>query len=261
MSDPERWADAAGDATAFERELFRSGQAAALPADEKRRQWLAIAEQAALLPAASIPAAPHALAGKAVAKGLAGAGWLKALTLLPVLAGAGAYALTHSAPNHAASPAATHAAPRAPVAAPDRGEPMDSPARVAPAAKGTATVARVRERAPASPPTEPAVAAIASAAAAEQNSEVRTTSHLAEEARAVLAARNALRSSDPSSALRTLDDARARFSDGSLGQEREALTIEALSRAGRKQAASARARAFLARFPNSPLASNVRRFE
>jgi outer membrane protein assembly factor BamD (BamD/ComL family) len=106
------------------------------------------------------------------------------------------------------------------------------------------------------------VAAVASAGAAAPAGEVvATTSHLAEEARAVLAARNALRSSDPSSALRALDDARARFPDGSLGQEREALTIEALSRAGRKQAASARARAFLARFPNSPLASNVRRFE
>jgi hypothetical protein len=108
MSDPKRWADTAGDATAFERELFRSGQAAALPDEEKRRQWLAIAQQAALLPAASVPAAPHALAGKAAAKGLAAGSWLKALVLLPVLAGAGAgaYALTHSAPDHGASPAA-----------------------------------------------------------------------------------------------------------------------------------------------------------
>jgi hypothetical protein len=86
-------------------------------------------------------------------------------------------------------------------------------------------------------------------------------SHLAEEARAVLEARNALRSNNPSAALRVLDDARARFPNGSLGQEREALTIEGLARVGRTDVARTRARAFLTRFPNSPLAANVRRFE
>jgi hypothetical protein len=271
MSDPKRWADDGGDATAFERELFRSGRAAALPPEEKRRQWLAIAEQAALIPAAGAPLSPHGVAGKAAAKGLAGTGWLKAVVLVPALAGAGAgvYALTHS--EHAASHLPARPAPHVAVvatASPDRDEREAPPPAAAPelgapgpdaprtrTSAGKAT-GRLRERVPAAQPAEAAVSAGGATV-----TEATRASRLAEEARAVLDARNALRAGNPSSALGILDDARARFPDGALGQEREALTIDALARAGRKQAASARARAFLARFPNSPLASNVRQYE
>jgi uncharacterized protein YkwD len=293
MSDPTRWADDTEDATALEQELFRSGRAVVLPAEEKRRHWLAITEQVALLPAASAPGAPPGLAGKAVAK-VAGAGWLKALALMPVLAGAGAgaYALTHSAPNRAPAPTEASAPAAAPGATAKRDERGDSPAGVAPQIttgraseavlphddpgvsapsapleKAATTPARARNHvvsgAPAAPAAEESVSARPSEATrdVEAAGDVATTSHLAEEARAVLDARNALRAGNPSAALRILDEARVRFSNGSLGQEREALTIEALARAGRRDAASARARTFLTRFPRSPLASNVRRFE
>jgi hypothetical protein len=85
-------------------------------------------------------------------------------------------------------------------------------------------------------------------------------SRLAEEAKVVLDARSALESGEAATALHLLDDARRIFPTGSLGQEREALTIEALARTGRRVAASERARAFLKRFPNSAHASNVGRF-
>jgi hypothetical protein len=50
-----------------------------------------------------------------------------------------------------------------------------------------------------------------------------------------------------------------RFPDGILLQEREALTISALAELGRSSEASARARAFLRAFPQSPHAERVRR--
>jgi hypothetical protein len=50
------------------------------------------------------------------------------------------------------------------------------------------------------------------------------------------------------------------FADGALAQEREALTIEALAHAGRREAASARAVAFLRAYPGSPHAATVRTF-
>jgi outer membrane protein assembly factor BamD (BamD/ComL family) len=85
-------------------------------------------------------------------------------------------------------------------------------------------------------------------------------SRLSDEAHAVLAARAALRSGNPEAALRELSDARASFPRGALVQEREALTIEALARTGQSGAASARAQAFLHRFPRSPHGDDVRRF-
>jgi hypothetical protein len=46
---------------------------------------------------------------------------------------------------------------------------------------------------------------------------------------------------------------------GALRLEAEVLRIDALSRSGRLQQAQVRARAFLARYPNSALAARVRR--
>lgn len=59
---------------------------------------------------------------------------------------------------------------------------------------------------------------------------------------------------DPAGALAALADHQRRFPRGQLGAEREYLTIDALSRLGRRDEARARARAFLARYPSSPYA-------
>jgi hypothetical protein len=45
-----------------------------------------------------------------------------------------------------------------------------------------------------------------------------------------------------------------------LGQEREALTIQALALSGQRDAARTRARAFIAKFPTSPHAQILSRF-
>jgi hypothetical protein len=57
-----------------------------------------------------------------------------------------------------------------------------------------------------------------------------------------------------------LSEVQARVPGGVLGQEREALAIEALAASGQRSEASRRAAAFLDRFPNSPHASRVQVF-
>jgi hypothetical protein len=84
-------------------------------------------------------------------------------------------------------------------------------------------------------------------------------SRLAAESRVVIEAQRALRAGDPSAALRRLEAARDEFADGVLVQEREALSIEALVRAGQTQSARARAAAFLRAHPESPHAANVKK--
>jgi outer membrane protein assembly factor BamD (BamD/ComL family) len=85
-------------------------------------------------------------------------------------------------------------------------------------------------------------------------------SQLRVESRALQAVRDALRRRDAAGALATLEATRARFPASVLGQEREALTIQALALGGQREAASARARAFVAQFPASPHAPALRRF-
>jgi len=65
---------------------------------------------------------------------------------------------------------------------------------------------------------------------------------------------------DAAGTLVLLDQIGARFPAGVLGQEREALSIEALYRSGRRAEASARAAAFLKANPSSTLATRVQSF-
>jgi len=58
----------------------------------------------------------------------------------------------------------------------------------------------------------------------------------------------------------TLEASQRRFSAPTLDQEREALLIELVYRSGQFDAATARAQAFLARFPESPHAAQIRLF-
>ncbi len=80
---------------------------------------------------------------------------------------------------------------------------------------------------------------------------------LRDESLAVLEARRTLRSGDAAQALRLLDQARQCFPKGALGQEREALTIEALAKSGNAASAKRRAQAFLHAYPKSPYAADL----
>jgi hypothetical protein len=245
MSDPKRWADEDAGATALEQDLFSAGRSAGMPPEEKKRIWGAIAEQASLSPIALAPAPRGTDAASVLTKG----GWLKGLSTLALLAGAGAGAWAVSHRSSAGSPTA---------------HPSDSTVHMVAAVATSSATPAVESPHPASVANELAVEAAPrpkSAPVAPGRAVAPTeNSRLAEEARAVLDARAELAAGNPSAALRLLDAARADFPHGSLGQEREALTVEALAATGQRGAASARAQAFVRRFPGSPHASNVRRF-
>lgn len=83
------------------------------------------------------------------------------------------------------------------------------------------------------------------------------TAGLTEEIQQVAAMRNRLRDR-PADVLAEADRGARSFPDGVLAQEREALAIEALVRLGRDEEARARAAAFAARYPTSPLAARMR---
>ena len=100
-------------------------------------------------------------------------------------------------------------------------------------------------------------------AAVPAHRSVRTTSsssarRLGEETTLIRDARQALRAGDPARALQLLEQSRRMFPTGVLEQERERLAIEALVKAGRTPEASARASAFLRKYPDSPHAAEIR---
>jgi hypothetical protein len=111
---------------------------------------------------------------------------------------------------------------------------------------------------PASPAPEAAGSAAPSGGAEPTVTE--RASRLREESLLLGQARDALRGGNAGEALRLLEVSRTRFPDGMLGQEREALTIEALARGGNRAAASARAAAFVRAYPQSPHAQRVQAF-
>jgi hypothetical protein len=82
---------------------------------------------------------------------------------------------------------------------------------------------------------------------------------ISSELAALDAAMKTLRAGDATAALAALDRYDASFARrGRLQGEATAMRIEALARAGRRAAASALARDFLARHPNSPYAARIR---
>ena len=102
-------------------------------------------------------------------------------------------------------------------------------------------------------------AARPNAAATKEVVENARASQLREESEMILGARRVLRAGDSWRALTLLDAARARFPEGILVQEREALSIEALVRSGQRALATKRAEAFLRAYPKSPHGADVKR--
>lgn len=80
---------------------------------------------------------------------------------------------------------------------------------------------------------------------------VLTPQRLADERTLLAAARADLAASAPRSALTALEEHELRHPDGLLGEERDALRVQALAAAGRGAEAGRRARAFLDRYPDS----------
>jgi hypothetical protein len=235
----------AGAVTELERELLRAGRQQLLSRRERERIWAGVGAAIAIAPVVpAVAAAPAVKAGVAGAAKTLGAGAIVKGTVLAAVLGGGAVAGYQLLGARAVEVA-----------------PATAPATVTPTAVAPPAVAPpplpVREQPAPSPIVTPA---LSPRAARVVEAPRPAPSRLAAEGQVVLEARRALRDGDAEAALRRLEEARRAFADGALVQEREALTIEALQRAGQREAAAARARVFLHAYPGSPHAASVRAF-
>ena len=241
MNDPRRWTDDGGEATALERELVRAGRDPGPSHEQRRMMWGAIAAQA--IPSATGQGAAPA-SGTAASTGLTVAKG----TVIVALIGAGIVASYRTMrgpippitqPSAPAPAPAPHEQPQLPSVSPPPG---DDPSGEAPR---SVKIAHSTPR--------------PNAAATKEVVENARASQLREESEMILGARRVLRAGDPLRALTLLDAARARFPEGILVQEREALSIEALVRSGQRALATKRAEAFLRAYPKSPHGADVKR--
>jgi hypothetical protein len=260
MKDPPQMVEQGSGFTEAERELVAAGREVTMPPGERARLWASVAA-ACVATEAGVAAAAGAASASASAGTTSGsvlsalASW-KGVTLLAVLGGGvAAYHMSRprpAEPRPIPAPAVRHASVATAVS---RAEPGPMPAAVEP----QPAAAPEKPAAPA-PSRAPGARAARSAVVSEPADETARTapSRLAEESRAVIAARRALRDGDPALSLRLLDAARAAFPDGSLSQEREALTIQALASSGQRELAARRAASFLREHPESPHAADLK---
>jgi hypothetical protein len=127
------------------------------------------------------------------------------------------------------------------------------------------------EPSPAPPPLVESAPAAAASATPEGNGAnagpapsgggPRSANWLRAEAQDMARAKNLLGSGKAPEALVLLQNAADRFGGGALMQEREALIVEALFSSGRTEQGRARARAFVQKYPNSPMSARMRKLE
>jgi hypothetical protein len=230
VTDPKRWSEA-GESSELERELLLAGQSARMPDSERRALWagIALSVMAAPPPAAAAPGPAAAASGPS-------AYLTKGLVFLAAVGGVTLGALQLW--------------------------PRESPiTRPVDAAIAKSALPAPRALPPAITPVEPPPEPPPSAVAQSDDGKARPApgSRLREETVAVLEARAALRAGNAARSLALLEQARVRYPRGALGQEREALTIQALAQSGTRAEAERRARAFLRAYPQSPYAADVRR--
>ena len=94
-------------------------------------------------------------------------------------------------------------------------------------------------------------------AAEEPSAALALSGQLGEEIAALSEIRNNLQAGAATRALEQLNEYRQRFGQPSLAMEADALRVDALCRAGQREAAHAAATAFASNWPNSPLQQRV----
>lgn len=257
MGAPTRWKDSP-DAPVGMRELIHSAKRSRPMDDKSFERGAARVAKISVVPAAAAIGVWAKLAAAGVAVGLAAVGTI-AVTHGP---DAQKFESDRTAPATArapiapsvAAPVVTTEPPMAPEGA-ATAPPSDAQGSKAAASPKPAMVtgkpvetARVVPEPPAPEPTP-------SATTTEVTPRPPSTLHdeltLLETAKRELAR-------DPTSALATLAQHRARFPDGSLSAERDLIELDALRRAGRVQDARDRARAWLARDPVGLHSARVR---
>ncbi len=292
MRQPKRCGESGSEATSFEQELVCAGQAVRMPEAQRQALWSGIASRipgAGTAPNGDGGVTSPSADGGATATVATAAPAIKVLVVAAVVGGAvggGLWAMrghgvadetarrpgivsTTAATTRAkdeARPGRANEAPRPPMAVlgPRRARVGDTDTlatsgvgfgdAASPAAVGGEAAERAGQGAGTavrSPAAEPG------SRVSDEDAE-QLGSRLQEESDALLAAREAYRAGDSARALQLLERARRRFPHGTLGQEREALTIQVLAQSGARGAAKQRAEAFLRRYPRSPHAADVR---
>lgn len=261
----KRWIDSERVEDELEREVLRAGLVVEPPESAERDVWRRVAAVVAAPtpPTGGLEAAPAAASTGALTSGTATLGLLaKGFAL-----GVGASAIVAVASRGLERPAS----PRPPAAATSAAvgarsaEPVER--LVAPKVPEVASADPPDESAPAprSTPSSgpraragtPAPRSVATSSAAGTESR---ESRLAAEAALLQKARAELRAGAIGAAFATLEASRQTISAPELDQEREALAVELLYRSGQRGPASARARAFIERYPESPHVNRVRSF-
>jgi hypothetical protein len=232
-ADPERLLSDAGS-DPLERDLLASVRDVGPPSGAKETAWRGLAGQIA----AGVALGAAAASSSAAAKTGLGS-WLSSALAVKAAAGlavagvaAGGYFVWQK-PASPSSPMAVETAPRTVVPAP--------------------SVPKTSEAVNEAPPEAPRQA-VPKKSGEPARDLLTAESALLTEARAELRAGNAL------GAQALLDRLQAEFSRGVLTQEREVLAVEVLAARGKKEAAKARARAFIAAHPKSPHSEKLARF-
>jgi Outer membrane lipoprotein len=233
----------ADEPTAIERMILDASRAE-LPSEEHKLRVRAALGLGAPLPAelggAALQAGPAVAArSAAISKVAVGAFGLALVT-------AGIWLTrTPSSPSPVAAPPEVAARP---VSEPPRAvvAPPLAPQPAQPADAGQAS-----SPAPAGQASSPAPAAERAPAPAKRRASP-SAADLTEQMRLIEAARGGVAARDPRAALSALDSYASAFPRGSFGQEAQVLRIRALDQQGDVARATAMAKSFIARFPNSP---------
>jgi hypothetical protein len=274
----KRWMDSESAEDDLAREVLRAGLDVGPPDGAERDVWRKVAAVvgAPMPQGVGLDTTTPAATGTVTSGGAATFGLLAKGFVL----GVGASALVGLAPRVLERRAAsrdliedTAAAPSSATAHP-RGRVTASSAVSSPVKAPSSAEDRFDDASVSAAPT-PSSAARAGAAAEQPSRAVRGPSSaafpvtaeamprrtsLAAEAALLQKARTELRAGATSAAFATLEASRQKFSAPELDQEREALAIELLYRTGQEGPASARARAFLLRYPESPHGSRIKSF-
>jgi hypothetical protein len=128
--------------------------------------------------------------------------------------------------------------------------PVKSPVAVEVVAPPVAAPAQ--EATPAVSPLPPVEAPAPAARGARSDASASATADLSEQIRLIEAARAGVAAHDPRAASSALDSYAAKFPRGSFGQEAMVLRIRAIDQSGDSARATALAKSFVTRFPNSP---------
>ncbi len=253
MNEPRRLLD--GECSALERALLDAGVSYSSSPEVHTKTLAALglagsAAQPAGAAGAALTGQP--VLGSSVAAKL---GWTKLLAtfaMVGAVAGLPAGYFVWEASQERPEP------PAAPVAPP--AERPTPGLHATPAAEETASVSPAPPSGVEAEPSKPPARTARAPERSPAEQPAANAAALSAELLALDAARKALAAGNATQALTLLEGYDRAHPDGRLGIEAEVLRIDALAKSGQEGAARRRAERFLRRYPNSVLASRVRRF-